>query len=183
DEECATPFLGAGDAHSLVLHVTPREVTVSHILAHVLVHWSSLDRPEHVVTTELALPSMAFQPAPLSVKIDDMPVFGTQGHVTWVHVRLTNHTISGYIVDVKIGSDSSEFLVAGVVDGHNVQVLPMETISVTIGLVPLQPGHLTLPKVEVVHVDSNETFRVTDQRVTLFVVPDNHTTSAAMLLA
>ncbi|RHY83041.1 hypothetical protein DYB35_007442 [Aphanomyces astaci] len=183
EEECATPFLGAGDAHSLVLHVTPREVTVSHILAHVLVQWSSLDHPEHVVSTELALPSMAFQPAPLSVKIDDMPVFGTQGHVTWVHVRLTNHTISGYIVDVKIGSDSSEFLVAGVVDGHNVQVLPMETISVTIGLVPLQPGHLTLPKVEVVHVDSNETFRVTDQRVTLFVVPDNHTTSAAMLLA
>ncbi|ETV73007.1 hypothetical protein H257_12052 [Aphanomyces astaci] len=181
DDECAT--LGAGDAHSLVLHVTPREVTVSHILAHVLVHWSSLDHPEHVVTTELALPSMAFQPAPLSVKIDDMPVFGTQGHVTWVHVRLTNHTISGYIVDVQIASDSSEFLVAGVVDGHNVQVLPMETISVTIGLVPLHPGHLTLPKVKVVHVDSNETFRATDQRVTLFVVPDNHTTSAAMLLA
>ncbi|ETV91620.1 hypothetical protein H310_13870 [Aphanomyces invadans] len=172
--------LGAGDQHSVVLRVLPHQVVKSpHPLGDVVVEWTAEDAGEStrddVVTTVLALPKVAFASVPLSVDVA-IPEFGVEGELSLVRIQLTNHTAGIVVLAVNIANEGSDFLVSGAVDAK-VNVLPLETYAFTVGIVPLHPGQLKLPSIDVVHVDSKESFVAADQRMALFVVPYNHSMS------
>ncbi|KDO24414.1 hypothetical protein SPRG_09804 [Saprolegnia parasitica CBS 223.65] len=166
--------LSDGDQHSLVVRLVPRAMLAQTSVGCVIVHWR---RPHgDVVASTLPLPPMTFVVSPVSVDVD-VPAFGREGHLAPLRLHTTNHTHGVLKVQVKLSNDS-DFLVSGVTECTE-EVLPGEVLTSTFGLIPMQSGHLKLPKMEVLHVDANEWIVSVDERTELYVVPANYTAEIA----
>ncbi|KAF0694947.1 Aste57867_14202 [Aphanomyces stellatus] len=173
DDDAAWTMMGAGDQHSFHLRVQPHTVAPSHALGRIAVLWATIDegKPETVVRTELPLPHVPFVSVPLSVDLN-VPEYGMEGAVASCELVLTNHTMHLVAVTVRVASES-DFVVSGLVDGK-LELLPLETLVSGFGLIPMHPGHLKLPTLELVHCESKESVISSDQRLVLYVVPHGH---------
>ncbi|KAH9097400.1 hypothetical protein LEN26_017044 [Aphanomyces euteiches] len=164
--------MGAGDQHGFYIEMVPTTTSPLHQLGDLVVSWSRLhdDQEEsaHVIETTLALPSVAFVSVPISVEVT-LPTYGVEGDIASCQLVLQNHTVHMVNVQVKLASES-DFLVSGLVDGK-VEILPLEKLTCNFGVVPLQPGNLKLPKLELVNCDSKEMLISPDERMALYVVP------------
>ncbi|OQR81114.1 hypothetical protein ACHHYP_16730 [Achlya hypogyna] len=166
--------LGHGDRHSVVATMVPQRELAATEVGSMRVVWR---RPgAGVVTSRVSLPPMTFVRPPVTVDVD-VPAFGREGALSPLVLRTTNHTATVLKVLVQLSNDS-DFLVSGVTECTE-EVLPGEVLVSVFGLIPMQPGHLKLPKMEVVLADSKETIVSSAERTELYVVPASYQAAEA----
>ncbi|OQR91197.1 hypothetical protein THRCLA_09075 [Thraustotheca clavata] len=162
-----------GDQHSIVVRLVPKRGLVQMCVGRIQVAWRRLNVDENevadarmLVQTTLELPPVTFTLAPLSMEID-IPPFAREGMLAPLILRTKNQSLALVKVQVKLSNDS-DFLVSGVTECIE-EVLPGEELVSTFGLIPMQPGHLKLPKMEVFLLDTNESIVSSDERTELYV--------------